>query len=708
MSLEIKTYYLELINGQRTGALAALLSFLLFLFSFVYGLFLRLVLSCYQIGLFKSAKPDCWVISVGNITWGGTGKTPLVEALAEFFQEKGRRPAILIRGYGKDEVSMLKSRLKDVPVLAGTNRLKTARQAKAEYNADIIILDDGFQHWRLKRDVDLVLLDASFPFGNRRLIPGGALREPLARLNRADAFVLTKSDLAEGDIESIKRELRGYNPRAPIYQARHQPRYLRNLNSNEKIEPSTLKDKRLALLCGLAQPESLAKAVQAQGARVVLKFYFPDHHQYCQEDLLNVISRCRQNQVGVIITTEKDAPKLLPLLKSVTLEAELWALGIEFRLIKDENNFFLFAETGRDPDRPYSILILSDGKAGHLNQGLGLGRIIQDNKSGEGAGVETKIVQVKFKNGFCRALLAACSLLASPACRGCLGCLRFCLKQDSFKELIQTPADILISAGSSLSSVNLFLGYQNKARKVMLMKPPLLNLGKFDLVIVPEHDRLKTKGNVLTTRIAPNLIDRQYLKEQADKLVLNSKLQASGQTGPVIGLLIGGDSLKYRMSVPEADKMLAQLQEAARDLNSSLLVTTSRRTSPEIEALVKAKLSDFSPCKLLVIANQKNIPETVGGILGLSDIIVVSGESISMVSEAVSAQKYVLAWLPEKKVNALTKQERFLAGLAEEGVLKNVQVDELCSEIKKTWGQKPEIIQLKDRELIAQAVSRIL
>ena len=197
MKEKIKTYYIDLVKDKRKGALAAFFSFFLLLISFIYGFFVKLTLRCYQMKLFKSYRPGCRLISVGNISWGGTGKTPLVEALAKFLQQEGKKPAVLIRGYGKDEIYMLKDKLKDIPVLAGRNRIRTARYALKHYGADTIILDDGFQHWRLERDLDIVLIDVKFPFGNRSLTPRGILREPLSSLSRADVFGLTNSDLAK-------------------------------------------------------------------------------------------------------------------------------------------------------------------------------------------------------------------------------------------------------------------------------------------------------------------------------------------------------------------------------------------------------------------------------------------------------------------------------------------------------------------------------
>ena len=709
-----KKYYIDLVKDRRKGAAAALFCFFLLLFSFIYGFLVRLILFCYGIKLFKSYKPDCRVISVGNIAWGGTGKTPLVEALVRFLKQEGRNPAILIRGYGKDEVYMLKDKFKDVPVLAGRDRIKTAADALRRYCADTVILDDGFQHWRMGRDLDIVLIDSQLPFGNRRLIPRGILREPLSSLKRADVFLLTRRDLAKEGIELVKKELRRYNRNAPVYEAMHLPCSLRSLPCGEKTEPSAIKNQRIAVLAGIENPRSFTGTLSLLGAEVSLKFYFCDHHRYSKKDLKTIERLCLENRIETVITTEKDAARLIPLLESGRYKFKILALGIELKIAGDEQEkSFYSLVSGKSSKRPYSILILSDGKAGHLNQSKALAGIIQKRKLGQGARdarVDTKIVEVKFRNGFCRLLLNLGSVFSAPACRSCLACLRFCLKKDSFRELMETPANVIVSAGSSLSSVNLFLSYKNSARNVVLMRPSFLGLGRFDLVIAPEHDRIKPRDNVLLTRIAPNIIDRQYLQEQAN--ILKEKLHITDYTlhndNPTIGVLIGGDTAEYRLTRELINKVISRLKVAADNLNCRLLISTSRRTPKAVEGLLKENFADFPRCKLLLIANEKNIPEAVGGILGLSDIILVSGESISMVSEAVSAEKYTLVFNPQKRTRASTKQERFLQKLEKEGLLKVVQPDGLLSEIKNLWKEKPCKKKIQDKEALYRGVGKII
>ncbi len=726
----IKTYYIDLVNGKKKGALAALFSFFLLLASGLYGFFVRAILFCYKVKLCKSYKPNCRIISVGNITWGGTGQTPLVEAVAGFLKRQGAHPAVLIRGYGKDEVDMLKDKFKDIPVLAGRDRIKTACFALKHYAVDTLILDDGFQHWSLGRDLDIVLIDSRKPFGNNRLIPRGILREPLTSLSRADVFVLTRVDSARANIDLIKRQLRRYNPQAPIYEAVHQPCFLRSLTSNQRCEFSAINNQRVAVVSGIASPETLTESLKLLGAQVCLTFYFPDHYQYTKGDLERIKKACRQHQLKIAVTTEKDLPRLAPLLKAGRSDCQFLALTIAFKLLKDEEKFFSLLKSEKYIQRPYSVLILSDGRAGHLNQSKAVAKVVQERKIKQGRSpgeIETTIAEVKFKNLFCRFLLNLSAAFARTSCCNCMRCVRFCLSKDSFQQLMQAPADIIISAGSSLSAANLFLSYKNSARSVCLMKPSLLGLGRFDLVIAPEHDRImlreaqhpskhpersrrKAGANVLLTKIAPNLMDRQYLQEQAE--LLKNRLQAQNlkleAPEPTIGVLIGGNTPKYKMTAELISKVIAQIKRAADKLNCQILVTTSRRTPKAVEKVLKESLNDVRAGKLLIIANENNIPEAVGGILGLSQTIVVSGESISMVSEAVSAQKDVLVFMPEKRVPTRLKQERFLSRAEQDGLLRVVQPQRLVWEIEKSCQQKPKTVMTGDKELIEQAISRVL
>jgi tetraacyldisaccharide 4'-kinase len=710
---KLRTYYIDLVNDKNKAVSATIFCFFLLLSSFVYSFFVKLILFCYQMALLKPFKPACQVISVGNITWGGTGKTPFVETIVKFFKSRDKKIAILMRGYGEDEANMFREKFIDIPVLTGRNRIRTAKEAVEKHGVDIIILDDGFQHWRLGRDLDIVMIHSTVPFGNRKLVPRGILREPLSGLSRADVFVLTRSTSEDKDYEPLKQELRRYNSWAPIYIAEYQPQFLKDLNSKEVFALSVLKNQRIAVVCGIGNPRAFVHSLCLINAKIALQFYFSDHYRYTIRDLTNIKTQCQNNCIGTIVTTEKDAVKLIKFLPPQNLPVKILVLYTEFKIVEGEKDFFALLQENENKKKYYSILILSDGKAGHLNQAKAIARIIQKRKKDlktQDSEIITTIVEVEFKHRLYRPLLDLCTLFGKTCYRSHLNYLRFCLKKTTFDKLMQTSANIVISAGSSLAAVNFFLANKNEAKSVVLMKPLFINLNRFDLVILPEHDQIKPKGNILVTKITPNLIDRQYLQEQANNL--SNRLQVSSGRFQVnrlnIGVLIGGNTPKYRITSGLINEIILQLKKTVANLNCQLLITTSRRTPRVVERLLKENFVNFSECKLLTIANEKNIPEAVGGILGLSDIILVSGESISMVSEALSAEKYILVFKPEKKVNACTKQDIFLQKLESENMLRIIQPNNLFVEIEKACREKPAQTKIQDRELIYQAISRIL
>jgi len=281
----------------------------LILFSLLYllGLFLRKIF--YKTGIFFSQRLPCKVISVGNISWGGTGKTPLVELLAQRLKEKGYKVAVLTYGYkSEDETILLKQRLADIPVLVGKDRLKNAQEAINRQGAQVLILDDGFQYWRMKRDLDIVAINSLNPFGDKRVLPAGILREPLSCLKRADIFVLTKSGivLSQADLEGLLSHL---NPRALLVHSVYQIEEITN-QQGDTVNLVDLKGKSCAALCAIAEPESFEKMLVALGINISLKLRFIDHHEYSPEDIKYIQESCARHNVSIIITTEKDAVKL--------------------------------------------------------------------------------------------------------------------------------------------------------------------------------------------------------------------------------------------------------------------------------------------------------------------------------------------------------------------------------------------------------------
>ncbi len=251
------------------------------------------------------------VICIGNITVGGTGKTPMVGWVVEVLKKAGKHPAILTRGYGGDEPKLL-ARF-GVPVVAEPDRVKGAAIAK-EKGADVLVMDDGFQHRRLARDLDLVLVDATDPWGDGHLLPWGKLREPREALGRAGAVVITRSDQVQpGALRVLREEIGRLAPKALLAEAVHEP-----------VGGEDLREKRVLAVCGIGNPEAFRKTLEGLGAQVTLKA-FPDHHAYTAADVVAIVGTAGDLPV---ITTEKDWVKL-----EVFQGAAGWkALGVRIRL----------------------------------------------------------------------------------------------------------------------------------------------------------------------------------------------------------------------------------------------------------------------------------------------------------------------------------------------------------------------------------------
>jgi len=314
------------------------------------------------------------VISVGNLTVGGTGKTPAVIAIAEEAMKRGFHPCILTRGYrGKaegpcfiskgegpllgvdeagDEASLMAEKLKGVPVVKGKHRYEagifalrnlqsfaSGEPAGAGRPHVLFILDDGFQHWRLSRDMDILLIDSTNPFGNKKLLPTGRLREPLKEMKRADIIVLTKVQKgAEGLHAGLATEIRRYNPHAPIYSSEHLPVGLRSL-SGKDFPLDVLAGTSVYAFCGIGSPSSLRETLLKMGAEVRGFMAFMDHHAYDSRDLQKIVGNARGCNADWIVTTEKDIMRL----RGFESAENLLALGIAF---KAEKSFFdeIFSE----------------------------------------------------------------------------------------------------------------------------------------------------------------------------------------------------------------------------------------------------------------------------------------------------------------------------------------------------------------------------
>lgn len=312
--------------------------------SHLYRAVIQLRLFLYRKGIFRHSALGCQVISVGNLTVGGTGKTPVVEAFARELQREGRSVAILSRGYKKeeppllrrfwnkitfkhsrqlprvvsdgkellldsrmsgDEPYMLASNLPQVKVLVDKDRVKSGRYAIDKLGCDTLILDDGFQHLALKHQIDIVLVDKTNPFANEKVLPRGLLREPVSNIKRANFIFITKSN-GRGTQE-LRARLRDLNPKAEIMECMHTSRYLQNIFTEERRDLEFLSARNVAVVSGIAAPDGFERAVRRHGAHIALTRRFADHHRYTQQEIIDIINHAKELELEAIITTQKDA-----------------------------------------------------------------------------------------------------------------------------------------------------------------------------------------------------------------------------------------------------------------------------------------------------------------------------------------------------------------------------------------------------------------
>ena len=316
---------------RNAGELSPFLFFLAIL-SVLYSGVIGLRNHLYSIGLLNIKKIGCKVISVGNITVGGTGKTPMVIMLAQLLKEKGYKTVILSRGYGGkrkqainvvsdgknifmgpamagDEPLLIAQSLDGVPVITGAKRYLTGTYAVEHFGADVVILDDAFQHRALHRDVDVVLLDRNRPFGNRSLLPAGTLREPLKALKRSDIVVLT--GIEESPMASSQRFLvERHTGHVPIFDGYRKPKNIIKAYTGHKYPLDYLYGKKVCAFAGIAEPEYFEKIITALSGQGAVFLPFPDHHVYATEDIERINDISQGCSAQIILTTEKDAIKL--------------------------------------------------------------------------------------------------------------------------------------------------------------------------------------------------------------------------------------------------------------------------------------------------------------------------------------------------------------------------------------------------------------
>ncbi len=365
MNPKLQQYILDIMQEPGKGGFAARCFGGL---SRVYGWAVQMRHFLYRHGILRRKTLGCTIVSVGNLTVGGTGKTPVVEMFAKALSEGGRKVAVLSRGYKRkktllqsildsrgpyhpdivsdgskvlmnsttagDEPFMLARNLPGVAVLVDKNRVKSGSYAIEHMGADTLILDDGFQYLALGRKVDILLVDATNPFGNKRLLPRGILREPLKNFARANYVFITKAD-GFATSETVA-QIRVYNPLAPIVECQHEPKHLVDLVTGAVKPLGFLEGKKIAVLTAIASPEGFEKALRSLGAQLALTKRYPDHHRFSERQLNQLIKEMVRKKIEAIITTEKDAVRFPSLEKR---NIGVYFLRVEIRISDGVRDF---------------------------------------------------------------------------------------------------------------------------------------------------------------------------------------------------------------------------------------------------------------------------------------------------------------------------------------------------------------------------------
>jgi tetraacyldisaccharide 4'-kinase len=368
-----ETFILEVILEERRGPRETLVRAGLYCLSKIFQVLVKTRQFLYSVRILRDSTLGVQVIAIGNLTVGGTGKTPVVEKFARELRDQGRNVAILSRGYRSkpvpvhqwllnklflrddttpprvvsdgrsllldsemagDEPYMLASNLKDVVVLVDKDRVKSGRYAIEKFGCDTLLLDDGFQYWKLRgRRQDIVLVDRQQPFGNEWLLPRGTLREPPSHLARASTIFITKSD---GNTAELRLRISRVNPTAGIIECIHHPLYLEDVFTGERVGLDFVKGRKLASLSGIAQPESFEQSLVQLKAELVYTKRFADHHRFTQQEILKAINRSKKRQAEAIITTQKDAVRFP---KIDRRDVPIYFMRVEIKILSGANDF---------------------------------------------------------------------------------------------------------------------------------------------------------------------------------------------------------------------------------------------------------------------------------------------------------------------------------------------------------------------------------
>lgn len=363
---------IEIVYDKRQDVPARIIAFFLKGLSYIFKAIVKARYFLYDKRVFKDNYLGCLVIVVGNLTVGGTGKTPVVEKIARELTASGKKVAILSRGYKSksdgfftklknyfthgevsppkvvsdgetvfldslvagDEPYMLARNLKGVAVVVDKNRVKAGHFAVKNFGVDVLILDDGFQYLPLKGQLQVLLVDKTNPFGNKHLLPRGILREPVSHLKRASYVLLTKSD-GNRDMP-LENFIRKYNKSAEMIECEHSIQYLLNFHTNERAEMSIMKRQDIACFSAIAVPEGFEKFLVREQANIVHKERFLDHHRFTQLELDDFFAEAKENGAKFVVTTEKDAVRIA---KDYKTPIPLYFTKLDINILSGDKDF---------------------------------------------------------------------------------------------------------------------------------------------------------------------------------------------------------------------------------------------------------------------------------------------------------------------------------------------------------------------------------
>ena len=349
-------------NNERPGFLLQPFLFILFILSLIYRCVCWVRKTLYRVGIFRTRRLDAMVISIGNLTVGGTGKTPFTIAVARYLADQGLKVGVLSRGYrGKrdqdiqwvsdgqrilanpgevgEEAYLMASQLDGVPVMVGRNRFKAGQKLLQQFRQDVLILDDGFQHIGLQRDLNLLIIDGSMPFGRLPvqgfLLPRGMLREPIRELRRASAVLVSRMEQCDHYPEII-RTIKKWHPGMPVFKIFSSARRLVHLTNHSEKEVDYLAGKSVLAFSGIGNPDSFRTLLEQLGGKIVHEEVFKDHHHYSAQDVQDLLKQARRHTADMLVTTEKDAVKLREYFGA---DAPVWVLQIRMERVEDRQRW---------------------------------------------------------------------------------------------------------------------------------------------------------------------------------------------------------------------------------------------------------------------------------------------------------------------------------------------------------------------------------